>query len=66
MRIGVLDCTLRDGGYLNNWKFGRGAIVNIIERLGLSGVDYIELGFVKMIPIWILIVVILQILGISY
>ncbi|WP_349688861.1 aldolase catalytic domain-containing protein [Campylobacter coli] len=47
MRIGVLDCTLRDGGYLNNWKFGRGAIVNIIERLGLSGVDYIELGFVK-------------------
>ncbi|HEG0270056.1 TPA: aldolase catalytic domain-containing protein [Campylobacter coli] len=47
MRIGVLDCTLRDGGYLNNWKFGKGVIANIVERLGLSKVDYIELGFLK-------------------
>ncbi|WP_215432655.1 beta/alpha barrel domain-containing protein [Campylobacter coli] len=46
-RIKVLDCTLRDGGYLNNWQFGKGVIFNIVERLGLSGVDYIELGFLK-------------------
>lgn len=24
--IKILDCTLRDGGYVNNWHFGRKAI----------------------------------------
>ncbi|PAV00784.1 hypothetical protein B9T66_02100 [Helicobacter sp. TUL] len=47
MRVSVLDCTLRDGGYLNNWQFGNGTISNIVEKLGLSKVDYIELGFLK-------------------
>ena len=25
----LLDCTLRDGGYGNDWKFGRDNIVSI-------------------------------------
>ena len=45
--ISLLDCTLRDGGYLNDWKFGRNTIVNIFERLVASKVDYIELGFIN-------------------
>lgn len=24
--ITLLDCTLRDGGYVNNWNFGKGKI----------------------------------------
>ena len=24
--IKILDCTLRDGGYINNWKFGKETI----------------------------------------
>ncbi|MBO5573087.1 MAG: aldolase catalytic domain-containing protein [Clostridium sp.] len=43
--IRLLDCTLRDGGYVNDWEFGRDNIVNIFERLVSAGVDIIELGF---------------------
>lgn len=41
----LLDCTLRDGGYINDWEFGHDNIVNIFERLVASGVDVIEIGF---------------------
>ena len=43
--IKLLDCTLRDGGYLNDWEFGRSNIVNIFERLVSAGIDIIETGF---------------------
>ena len=41
----LLDCTLRDGGYVNDWEFGRDNITNVFERLVSSGVDAIEIGF---------------------
>lgn len=41
----LLDCTLRDGGYVNDWEFGHDNITNIFERLVSSGVDAIEIGF---------------------
>lgn len=43
--IKLLDCTLRDGGYVNDWQFGHNNIVNIFERLVSAGVDIIEVGF---------------------
>lgn len=43
--IKLLDCTLRDGGYLNDWKFGHSTITCVFERLVYSGVDAIEVGF---------------------
>lgn len=43
--IKLLDCTLRDGGYLNDWEFGANHLVSIYERLVESGVDIIEVGF---------------------
>jgi 4-hydroxy 2-oxovalerate aldolase len=43
--IKLLDCTLRDGGYVNDWKFGHNNIVSIFERLVDSNVDVIEIGF---------------------
>lgn len=45
--IKVLDCTLRDGGYVNNWEFGQENIEQILHNLVLSKLDYIELGFLK-------------------
>lgn len=45
--ISLLDCTLRDGGYLNDWEFGHDNIVNIFERLVSAGVDIIEIGFLN-------------------
>ena len=41
----LLDCTLRDGGYVNDWKFGRDNMVSIFERVVDAGVDIIEIGF---------------------
>ena len=42
--ISVLDCTLRDGGYVNNWSFGQEAICGVIGGLEESGVNILELG----------------------
>ena len=41
----LLDCTLRDGGYVNDWEFGHDNLLQIYERLCDSRVDVIELGF---------------------
>lgn len=43
--IKLLDCTLRDGGYLNNWEFGQDCISDIIKSLEQSNIDIIECGF---------------------
>lgn len=45
--IKFLDCTLRDGGYVNEAKFGQNVIKALISSLAESGVDFIELGFLK-------------------
>ncbi len=44
-KINVLDCTLRDGGYVNQWQFGENNIKEIIESLIDSNIDIIECGF---------------------
>lgn len=41
----LLDCTLRDGGYINDWKFGHDNLVSIFERLVDANLDIIEIGF---------------------
>ena len=43
--ISLLDCTLRDGGYVNDWDFGHSVITGTYKRLDAAGVDYIEVGF---------------------
>ena len=45
--IKILDCTLRDGGYINNWNFGRECILEIYENLDKANADFIECGFLK-------------------
>ena len=45
--ISILDCTLRDGGYINNWNFGNLAVGEIINLLNESNVDIIECGFLR-------------------
>lgn len=47
--ISLLDCTLRDGGYLNDWNFGRDAIINIFDHVVSANIDYIEIGFLNSI-----------------
>ncbi len=45
MSIQILDCTLRDGGYVNDWNFGRKTIAAVIEKLAEANIDIIECGF---------------------
>lgn len=45
--IKLLDCTLRDGGYINNWEFGEDNIRNIILNMLVSGTEIIEIGFLR-------------------
>ena len=43
--VHVLDCTLRDGGYCNQWKFGFDNVCRIISGLIEANIDIIECGF---------------------
>ena len=43
----ILDCTLRDGGYINNFKFGKSIISDIISKLSDANTDIIECGFLQ-------------------
>ena len=47
MKIKVLDCTLRDGGYINNWCFSNKQIVNILNSLSSANIDIIECGYLN-------------------
>lgn len=46
--IKILDCTLRDGGYVNDWQFGDDNAKEICRLISQSGVDYFEVGFIKL------------------
>lgn len=43
----ILDCTLRDGGYINDFVFGRYSIAKIIAQLTNAGIDIVETGFLE-------------------
>ena len=43
--IKILDCTLRDGGYYNNWDFDGALVSNYIKAMIDSKIDIIEIGF---------------------
>ena len=48
--VQVLDCTLRDGGYVNNWEFGKGVMRSVLEKLNGAGIDIVECGFLTSKP----------------
>lgn len=44
-KVTILDCTLRDGGYCNNWQFNKKIAHALVSSLNASGVDIIEIGY---------------------
>lgn len=40
-----LDCTIRDGGYLNNWSFTDNEVIDCYKAVTEAGFDYFEIGF---------------------
>jgi len=43
--IKVLDCTIRDGGLMNDWQFDYELVKDVYDGVVRAGADYIELGY---------------------
>ncbi len=43
--IKVLDCTIRDGGLMNNWHFTDEFVKAVYQACVASGIDYMEIGY---------------------
>jgi 4-hydroxy 2-oxovalerate aldolase len=43
--VNILDCTLRDGGYYNNWDFEPDVVKRYLHAVQASSIDVIEIGF---------------------
>lgn len=43
--VKILDCTVRDGGYVNNWQFDKVVVREVYRACSKAGVDIVELGF---------------------
>jgi len=44
-KIKVLDCTIRDGGLINNHDFDQRFVREVYRAVSAAGVDYMELGY---------------------
>ena len=44
-KINIIDCTLRDGGYYNNWDFSNKLVNDYLKSISETGIRYVELGF---------------------
>jgi len=44
-QIKVLDCTVRDGGLINQWQFSNDFVRKVFLALSKAGVDYMEIGY---------------------
>ena len=46
-RVKLLDCTLRDGGCVNNFNFGIKDMNSILKTVEDAGIDIVELGYIN-------------------
>lgn len=44
-QIKVLDCTLRDGGLINDHQFDEKFVRAVVQSISAAGIDYCELGY---------------------
>ena len=45
----ILDCTLRDGGYYNDWNFEHDLIINYLTAMKQNEISYVEIGLRSLI-----------------
>jgi 4-hydroxy 2-oxovalerate aldolase len=43
--VKVLDCTVRDGGLMNNWQFSDDFVRAVYKACVEAGIDYMEIGY---------------------
>ena len=44
-QIKVIDCSIRDGGLINDWQFSKDMVRRIFKALCAARVDYMEIGY---------------------
>ncbi|MBZ5750638.1 MULTISPECIES: aldolase catalytic domain-containing protein [Metabacillus] len=44
-RSNIIDCTIRDGGLVNNWDFSVEFVQDLYNGLSEAGVEYMEIGY---------------------
>jgi len=45
MRVMILDCTFRDGGYYTDWDFNENIVRTYLNGMNKLPIDYLELGY---------------------
>ena len=45
--IKVIDCTVRDGGLMNKWRFDDAFVCKVYQALNEAGIDYMEIGYLS-------------------
>jgi len=43
--LNIIDCTIRDGGYYNNWDFSKDLVNDYLQTMKDIKIDYVEIGF---------------------
>jgi 4-hydroxy 2-oxovalerate aldolase len=44
-KFNILECTLRDGGYITGWKFDNAMIADTIQEFTDAHLDFVEVGY---------------------
>lgn len=44
IKLNILDCTLRDGGYYNEWDFEAEMVTEYLDSVAEAGLEFVELG----------------------
>ena len=44
-KLKILECTIRDGGYINNWNWNKKQVKELYKTLLKSKIDYMEIGY---------------------
>ena len=47
-KIRILDCTLRDGGWVNQFRFGTEVMQDILYCSEKAGAEFVELGYMDL------------------
>jgi len=45
--ISILDCTMRDGGYINDWRFNEEFLEKFSGVVCENSIEYVEIGFIN-------------------
>lgn len=49
-KFNILECTLRDGGYITGWHFDKKMMADTVKKLVEANLDFVEVGYLNRKP----------------